>query len=458
MAEKKRKLRRNDIKRSKTDLTTAENAKLEKETIRYQKQENRRKAGFSETGHKNTVRRRRIEESRKKDSTYKAYSKMNRGERIQQRKLEFRKRAVMSLSGVLLALGMVVLLIWHFSFESIDLKDYISISYDGYDSHGTAYPRVNALGKNSMFLAMLNCQILTGGDVENGQLENGDRITVEVDYDKKLAKEWKLRVKNAQIETEVMGLSEGEEISMDELFQNVLVSYEGIAPELKVQISNENTTDYLKDIQYEIIDEKEFYDINDTFQVRANIHQEDAVKNGFAIEPTEAGYCKEYKIENRDCYFRDSNEITAKQIKELNQTAAKLFGDANEYGLRIFSEANLMPIWVNNKLTFTWSNPRLQSAYFNVLKPEYFGRTEVHDNDVKLVYLVTLQQADGVSCQTQVVVRFTDLVKRMDGTVDLALDSGKIIAASYRKSNIKELVSDAYNEEYESIKLDLDGM
>ena len=102
-----------------------------------------------------------------------------------------------------------------------------------------------------------------------------------------------------------------------------------------------------------------------------------------------------------------------------------------------------------------WSSPRLISAYLNVLKPEYFGTVKSHNNDVKLVYTATLSQADGVACKAEVVVQFNNILKKSDGTYDLSLDSGRIIAASFKNSHIRDLVNDTYNEEYQSQKLDL---
>jgi len=468
MATNKRKLRRNDVKRSNIDLSVAENAKLEKENIRYQNKSYEKKEEYTNNDGINVYKWNTgniaVEPGRAKqlkqrhnrsNAVTQSQTQMNKAQRIENRKKEFRKKAFLSLSTTLSVLGMAVVLFWYFSFDNLDLKKYVTVSYDGYDTHGTAYPHINALGKYSMFLGMLNCQIKPVDNAENGELKNGDSIIIDIDYDKEIAREWKLRVKNAEIETEVTGLSDGQTITLDQLFEQVKVTYEGTAPELTITVTNESTKDYPKDIQFEIVDPKAFYDYDDSFQVKANITKEDAVKNGYDIEEGKNGYLKEYTVENVDRYFRNVSDVTLEQIQELNQEGAKLFGDAKEYGLRIFSEANLMPIWVNNKTTFTWSNPRLQSVYFNVLKEECFGRPEVHDNDIKLVYLVTLKQADGVSCETQVVVRFTDLMKRADGTIDLALDSGKIIAASYHRSNIKELVNDAYNEDYESTEIEL---
>ncbi len=74
---------------------------------------------------------------------------------------------------------------------------------------------------------------------------------------------------------------------------------------------------------------------------------------------------------------------------------------------------------------------------------------------MKLVYKATLSQADGVACDAEVVVQFNDLIQKADGSYDLALDSGRIIAASFKDSNIRDLVTDSYAQEYAAEKLTL---
>ena len=440
MATNKRKLRRNDVKRSNIDISVAENAKLEKENIRYQnKDRNKQKEYY---GNSNTI---------------KPQVRSKKAAHIHKKKMAFRKKAYFILIAALTVCIAMISFAWYFSFTTLDMKKYISVSYSGYNTHCTVTPHVNALGENSAFLGTVNCKVEMDEGRENGKIQNGDVVTIRSVYDKKVAGKWKIRVKNEEFKVDISGLEDGQEVSGEELFENVVLIYDGIAPELSVQIENKNTDEFLRNISYEIEEEKKFYDIGDIIHVKANITEEEAIQNGYAIEQGENGYEKEYTIESQERYLRDIGDLTEDNLKELNQTGAKLFGDAKEYGLRIFSEANLMPIWVNNKTTFTWTNPRLISAYFNVLKPEYFGVTEVHDNDVKLVYMATLLQADGVSCQAEVVVRFTDLLKKADGTLDLSLDSAKIIAASYKKKNIKELVNDAYNEDYESTEINLNS-
>ena len=146
--------------------------------------------------------------------------------------------------------------------------------------------------------------------------------------------------------------------------------------------------------------------------------------------------------------------ITEEMLEEFVQAGTKCFTDANEYGLRIFSEAGRMPIWVNKKTTFEWQNPYVISAYFNVAKENAMPTAGEYMNDIKIVYGVTLIQADGVNCDAEIVVRFNGIMEKADGSIDLALESGTMISASHKDKFIKDIVRNKYTEEnYESTKI-----
>ena len=151
-----------------------------------------------------------------------------------------------------------------------------------------------------------------------------------------------------------------------------------------------------------------------------------------------------YTVSQGDTYITDPAEITQDELSRMNQTASGLFTDkkAREYGLRIFREMNLMPVWSGASTTFRWESPKLISAYFDIRKSDSPDNDiQKHINDVKLIYNAVLTQANGTSCNAEVIVRFEDIIGRQDGTVDLNLSSGTIISASARNANIKELIS-----------------
>lgn len=367
------------------------------------------------------------------------------------RKKNKQKCITIMLMAITMLITTVVIIIWNAEYTRIDLNKLATVSFTGYNTCGTANVDLKTDSNYPSF-----CRSITYELSQNGDLKNGDEITLDFEYDKDLAKKYKLYVKEKEEHITVSGLPEAKEVSLEELFQNCKVSYEGIAPEITIQLENTTTDDYLKTVTYELQTERKSYQLGDVFTVIANFDTEEAVCRGYAIEEGAGGYNKEYTITGLDAYLEEVSEISKEQIEELDTAGRKLFGDATDYGLRIFSEANLMPIWVNNKTTFQWSNPSLLSAYLNVLEEDEIGEVVTHQNDLKLVYNVTLQQANGVSCRAEAVVQFTDLIKKKDGTYDLAIDSGKIIAASYKNKNIKELVEDEYHTEYQSQKIELE--
>ena len=346
-------------------------------------------------------------------------------------------------------IGITGFLLWYFSFDTLDVDDVLALSYSGYNKKGTVSLSFAEDMAHSAFLDNAKLQLLS----ENGNLANGDLLEIRLIYDKNDAKAQGIRIKEDTCQVEVKGLPKGKRLSSEELFKGLEISYEGIAPALTITVANTSSDPFLQTIEYELIEPKDFYASDDTFSVKAELSEEEAIKNEYILPSSEDAYISEYTLDNRDRYLRDASELSASHIEALNQAANSLFGKADEYGLRIFSEANLMPIWINGKTTFMWSNPRLISVYLSCLKPEYFEAMQSHNNDVKLVYLATLSQADGVACDAEVVVQFNDLLIRADGSYDLSLDSGQIVAASFKDSHIKDLVNASYNKEYESEKL-----
>jgi hypothetical protein len=100
-------------------------------------------------------------------------------------------------------------------------------------------------------------------------------------------------------------------------------------------------------------------------------------------------------------------------------------------------------------------NPIILSAYLKCVKPDLAGRITTHYNNLDCIYLVKLTQADGVTCEAEAIVRYSNLVFHSDGTCDIDLDSGQLISASFNNSSIKENAVKSEAEEYNIEKLDI---
>ena len=379
-------------------------------------------------------------------NVYKHKRKMKKRHRPKQLDL---KKFFSIVTSVLSLIGITGFLLWYFSFETINPMDVIQVSYSGYHKKGTASLSFSESSNYSDLSELIQLQLLS----ENGNLKNGDTLDIQLIYEKDKISSQGFRIKEDTCQIEVVGLPKGQKVTSEEIFKDLEIIYEGTTPVLAISLRNTSTHPFFETIQYELTNPKEFYDLGEHFVIKAYVPEEAAVHNHYILPDSSDTFLLECIVENQDRYLRSTTDITSSHINLLNQSATALFGKADEYGLRIFSEANLMPIWINGKTTFMWSNPRLISAYLSCLKPEYFSTGASHNNDIKLVYLVTLSQANGVACDAEVVIQFNDLKQKADGSYDLSPDSGQIIAASFQDSHIKDLVNSSYNPQYESHKL-----
>ena len=331
----------------------------------------------------------------------------------------------------------------------IDLNELTPVELSGYDTQGMITAKMNKIEGYDDFFDTVSVEFS-----KTQGLSNGDKVDMEYHYDKKVAKNLGLKIKADDEIILVEDLPKANEISLNDLFQNVEINYSGIAPLVTATIENKSTDPFLKNVKYEIQDAKNYYDIDDTIIVVAVLDEESARKKGYHVESGDNGFTKAFTIENTDRYITNSDDLTQEQINELRDNALSLFGDANEFGLRIFCDAHLMPVYKNERTTFKWVNPQFVSAYFNVLTNNYMGEVGTHMNDVKLVFNAVITQDDGVSCKTEVVVRYQNIIKHADGSVDLALDSGSIISASGSDANIKKLLRNTEDEKYQSVKIE----
>ena len=331
------------------------------------------------------------------------------------------------------------------------------ISLVGYDSKGWVKAEIDSssLTEEEKELKQVLETVEIGFSKEEN-LSNGEKIEILYTYDEALAEELDVRISDAKTTFTVENLPQAEEISLEELFADVEVVFEGISPALTAQVVNNSTHPYVQTMEFVIREPKELYKKGDVIVVDAVFDEQDAIDYQYSVEKGTDGYSKEYPIKNVDTYVMDASMITEEMLDTLIEAGTECFVDPNVggYGLRIFSEANCMPYWAGKKTTFEWRNPYVISAYFNSAKEHAMVTAGDCINDIKIVYGITLTQADGISCDAEIVVRYNGIMEKADGTIDLALDSLTMISASHKDKFIKDIVRNTYTEEnYESVKI-----
>ena len=379
--------------------------------------------------------------------------KKKRRKRRISRKTELRIKIA---SFILVCLAGAGIGIWYFTSSTIySLAAVTKLSLVGYDSKGYVKAEIDdsSLTEEEQALKEVLDTVEINFSKENN-LSNGEQIEILYTYDEALAEELDVKISDATTTFTVENLPQAEQITLEKLFEDIEIQFEGTSPALTAEIINNSSHPYIQTMEFVIRSPKEFYKKGDVIVVDAVFDEKEAIDYRYAVEKGSDGYSKEYPIENIDTYLMDYEKITDDILDTFIQAGTECFTDANEYGLRIFSEAGCMPIWINKKTTFEWKNPYVISAYFNMAKEDAMATAGEFMNDIKLVYGVTLMQADGVSCDAEIVVRFNGIMEKADGSIDLAIESGSMISASHKDKFIKDIVRNKYAEDnYESVKI-----
>lgn len=369
------------------------------------------------------------------------------------RKTELRIKIASFIIVCLVGIGVGI---WYFAYSTVySLAAVTKISLVGYDSKGYVKAEIDdstLTQEEQAFKEVLDTVEI--GFSKEDNLSNGEQVEILYSYDEALAEELDVKISDATTTFTVENLPQAEMITYEQLFSDVEIVFEGTSPVITAEVVNNSTHPYIQTMDFVIRSPKEYYQKGDVIIVDALFDEHEAIDYRYAVEAGADGYCKEYPLENIDTYVMDPEVITEEMLDTLVKAGTECFTDANEYGLRIFSEANRMPIWINKKTTFEWKNPYVISAYFNVAKENAMATAGEYINDIKIVYGVTLIQADGVNCDAELVVRFNGIMEKADGSIDLALDSGTMISASHKDKFIKDIVRNKNTaDDYESTKI-----
>lgn len=362
---------------------------------------------------------------------------------------------------LVIALGSLVYVLGFAKYVPIDLSELTKAELNGYNGHGTLSTTTEIVTGYESFFETVHVNIIDSEEAVNGMLSNGDRIELEYSYDKKVAKSLGLKVKARDEFVNVKDLPDATVLSCDDLFAGINISYEGIAPLVKVTLNNTTSDPVLSQVEFKIKNEKEYYDNDDVVTVEAVFDKSLMANNAYEVAAGPNGYTKDFTISGCDRYLTDYTELPDDLLQQMKEHGSTLFGqnsgDANEFGLRVFSDAGLMYTTSESKeYTFRFTGTRYISSYFANVEEEHIGEVGTHVNDVKVVYDTGVSQSDGQSVTAEAVVIYRNIIRRADGTIEVNFDEGEIISVSRRDAQIKELVRGTDDDQYTSTKLEQD--
>lgn len=359
--------------------------------------------------------------------------------------------------------------------DALILSDYFEINYEGYNGKG----KVVITRKDDMLFDEVDVirleqkeALIKNKEAANDEylrfaagieamakpmdnLKNGDVFTISYLYDQELAKKLRITVDDSEAVYTVQGLSNAQALSVDDLFKDIDVSFSGISPDLTMTITNNSANPFIKGLVFNAVDYKEKYAAGETVQIKCYFNEGEQLSDNFYIDASADECVKEYLVEADDSYVKNLSEIPDSIIREAFDTGKRAFVDANEYGVRIFCEAHLVPVYINQQATFRYLQPRLIASYFKAVKDSEAGKLGNDYNELDLIYEVPITQADGVTCNCEAVVRFTDFVKKADGSIEYDFSNPSIISASYNNSSIHKNVVTKYESTHDIEKLEL---
>lgn len=381
---------------------------------------------------------------------------------------------ILALISVLIFIGvLVVRSVVSLPYETIDICDLAEVEFSGYNGAGTAVVTVNDGEVDNLLIKVksdyedatfhntepgdedylkFRQSINFSLDSANG-LSNGSVVNMVCTYDRELAELLKIDVPVNSRQITVAGLPDVRPISVDELFEDLSVSFSGISPNIEVSMHNTSENPFIQKVGFEIIEPKEYYAVGDIVSIKANYNEEMTMETKYTVDASPEECVREYEVTANAKYIQSASELPTSIVEEAISAGRNAFKDANEYGVRIFCEANLVPVYVNKKATFVYGTPNLVSAYFKTILPQKAGELGYNYNDLDIIYSVVITQADGVACTAYAAVRFSNIIKNDDGTYEYDFSSPKILSESYYAARVKKNVTDSYVSTYEIEKI-----
>ncbi|NLM06782.1 MAG: hypothetical protein GX219_07680 [Tissierellia bacterium] len=251
------------------------------------------------------------------------------------------KRTKMGILGAIALVALVFIFLKFFiPAPSINLDDYMSISFEGVNTAGSAnvvfdYPKF--MEENSEIIIkqyIKNNKIKTNNPQEYfyipeallssyvdweynkyKDLSNGDKIELKWAVEEEAALEnFGVNLKYSDKEIEVAGLKEA---TIVDVFDNVDISFDGIEYDANVSIENNNSSPFDR-LSFRIEDNNDLKNGKKVKLVVANVKDRKAfVKDGYLIKELE----KEYTVEGLGGYIKSVKNIPEELMKGMDSQA-----------------------------------------------------------------------------------------------------------------------------------------
>jgi hypothetical protein len=226
------------------------------------------------------------------------------------------------LLGAVAVCFILILISWNMGKKHISPEDFTQLTYTGADGYATAECAIDVDGvvaklvgkgadeaKERLYVQFANN--IKGSVTAGSNISNGDRITVNITYDKELAKAAGVTVGNTEFVVRAKDIPAGTQI---DLFENIEVIFAGISPDAYVVIKNEWDDRFLSQLSF-IADKQKNITANDEITIRCETDAAELGKNGYTADTFE----KTYTADRLSSYVERLSQIDSKVVETLKK-------------------------------------------------------------------------------------------------------------------------------------------
>ncbi len=208
----------------------------------------------------------------------------------------------------------------------IDLEDYISVNFTGYNGDGRASVFIDRNGmlpllKDQSAAEQIANDFSVADIANNGSLSNGDTISVTVKFNEKMMENAKVSVQNPTLSFTVSGLKEKEKL---DVFAGVEFTSTGTSPECTVSVKYNGKSPYgtleLQMENGEIIKDnfnKHYFKNGEKVTLKVSEAALKELRTEYLIEETS----RDYTIQTDSKYILSPSDLTDEQRQSLDKIA-----------------------------------------------------------------------------------------------------------------------------------------
>ena len=299
--------------------------------------------------------------------------------------------------------------------KKIDVMETLTLSYSGADGYGKAEIEnaydwedeafekagIENIDDFSSLGNAIAIEMSVSYDVyPNENLSNGDEVVVKAAINNEAVEEYGIEFVASEKKFTVEGLPE---IVQVDLFENVDIVYQGIAPNVTASIVDSNTDSYVS-TRY-ILDKSSNLDVGDIITITAEYDKDKLLENGYMAESN----TKEFEVSNVVRYATELSDISEEAITQLKkQTEDIIEADVVHQSNYVWSKSNI----------YTLGNMEFLGNYFLCAKNI---QSAFRKNYCYFVYKLDMVGENDFSCYY--TVAYYDLLVLEDGSCSYDFDN-----------------------------------